>query len=222
LAFAFDYQDDEQDRQRAEIRNIRSEGTERNINTGALNTRVSREQMMDNGDVTKVQFERLELEDGRLLDGTSVLTLFYKTDPAYEKYLSVGISDPLNVFAYEPIAISEVIIEQMREVAKAIANEDNPAEREVAIQCMFALLALQKLYEDPLSDIIATAFSVGSEDEVIEEEEPFGEEGEEGDDPDAAPRKKPASRKRGQLQSNPQESNSTRGRNGLRPSPEDR
>jgi hypothetical protein len=217
LMFQFDYQDDEQDRQRAEIRNIRSEGTERNINTGALNTRVSREQMLQNEDITKVQFERLELEDGRLADGTSVLTLFYKNDPAYKKYLNVGITDPLNVFSHEPIAISEVIIEQMKEVAKAIANEEDPAEREIAIQCMFALAALQKLYEDPLADTIATAFSMGAEDEEIEEDNPFGNNG--SSDESGT---EPASRKRDPSQQNPQESNNARGRNGLRPSSDDR
>jgi hypothetical protein len=161
LHLNFDYQDDAQDRQVAEIRNIRSEGTERNINTGALNARVSREQMVESGDLTKTQFERLELQDGRLPDGTSVLTLFYNTDPSYSQFLNLGVSDPLDIFAQDILGMQQVIIEQMQVVAKSVANETNPDQRHIAIQCMYALAALQKLYAEPTPQNIAIAFSEG-------------------------------------------------------------
>lgn len=216
LAFQFDFQDDEQDRQQAEIRNIRAEGTERNINTGALNTRVSREQMLENGDITKTQFEYMELEDGRLSDGTSVLTLFYKTDPAYKRHLNMGIPDPLDIFAQDPVAMSQVIIEKMQEVSRFIANATNLIEKHTAVQCLFALAALQKVYQDPQPDAISDAFSSGVEEplNMAGDQQMLYEQ--------QTPGKEPASRDRNPAQPNPQESNNPRGRNGLRPSTDDR
>lgn len=167
LKFEFDFQDDAQDRQKAEIRNIRSEGTERNINTGALNTRVSREQMTISGDLTSHQFERLELQDGRLASGLSVLTLFYSNDPDYKKYLGMGIPDSLDIFAQDPIGMSQVIVEQMQKVMKKVANEKDPFERQIAIECLYALAALQRVYADPTPDTIAEAFSSGVESAIL-------------------------------------------------------
>lgn len=208
LAFEFDFQDDEQDRQQAEIRNIRAEGTERNINTGALNTRVSREQMAINGDLTRTQFERLELEDGRLADGTSVLTLFYNNSPEYKTYLDMGIADPLDVFAQDPQAMTEMIVQQMQEVARIVANEDDHKEREIAIQSTYALAALLKLYQNPLPDSIAAAFSTGTENDTLGETDDL--------------RNDPASRRENPNQPNADATLDARGRNGLRPSADDR
>lgn len=85
LRFEFDFQDDAQDRQVAEIKRIRIEGHRQAIMTGTVSTRVIREQMLNDGDLDRSQFERLELEDGRLADGTSVLALFYSEDPTSER-----------------------------------------------------------------------------------------------------------------------------------------
>jgi hypothetical protein len=207
LHFEFDFQDDAQDRQVAEIRNLRSEGTERNINTGALNTRVSREQMAENGDLTRTQFERLELQDGRLVDGTSVLTLFYNTDPDYTQYLDLGITDPLDIFAQDTVGMQQVIVERMQAVAKSVANEDDPDERKIAIQCMYALAALQKLYQEPTPENIAIAFSEGKVDEP-----PLGAQ-EQGD---------LRTRTQNPGEPNPKESLNPQGRYGLKPSYDDK
>jgi hypothetical protein len=90
LKLVFDYQDDTQDRQSAEIANVRAQGRERDLKNGVSNKRVEREKMLANGELTEAQFEELELEDGRLIDGVEVDVLFH--NPQYNEFLA-GITD---------------------------------------------------------------------------------------------------------------------------------
>jgi hypothetical protein len=84
LTAVFDFQDDSQDRQEAEIRNIRAQGRQRDIQMGTTDIRVEREKMLSSGELTEEQFEYLELNDGRQVDGTPVTNLFFSKD----KYMS--------------------------------------------------------------------------------------------------------------------------------------
>jgi hypothetical protein len=90
LKLVFDYQDDTQDRQSAEIANVRAQGRERDLKNGVSNKRVEREKMLANGELTEAQFEELELEDGRLIDGVEVDVLFH--NPQYNEFLA-GITE---------------------------------------------------------------------------------------------------------------------------------
>ena len=149
LRFEFDFQDDAQDRQQAEIRQIRSMAQERQINSGALNVRILREKMVEDGDISQSQFERLELTDGRLPDGTTVLALFYKEDKQYSQYLNLGVDDPLDPSTNDPNAILALIAERVADVSRAIVNQKDPAQRYIATQCLLALINLQKHYLNP-------------------------------------------------------------------------
>jgi len=73
LQMSFDFQDDEQDRQQAEIKGKRAERYVAMFGAGLVDARTMREQMLGDGDLTEAQFERLELEDGRLPDGSEGL-----------------------------------------------------------------------------------------------------------------------------------------------------
>lgn len=88
LKMQFDYQDDAQDRQSAEIRSIRSQYRQRDIMFGVTNVRVERQIMLENGEITREQFEELELNSGRLDDGVDVDVLFYSKDKDYSSMLS--------------------------------------------------------------------------------------------------------------------------------------
>jgi hypothetical protein len=92
LKLAFDYQDDAQDRQVADIRNIRAQARQRDLLATITNTRIEREKMSADGEISPEQFEYLELEDGRLVDGVSVEVLFYSDDPDYKEMLE-GVGD---------------------------------------------------------------------------------------------------------------------------------
>jgi hypothetical protein len=87
LKASFDYQDDSEDRQRAEISSIRSYTRVRRIQSGVTSQRVERELMLRDGEITQEQFEELELEDGRLDTGVYVDVLFYSDDPDYVMWL---------------------------------------------------------------------------------------------------------------------------------------
>ncbi len=81
LKFIFDFQDDEQDLQQAQIRDLRSKRHQVDVVSGMLNLRVAREQMLADGDLTEAQFEDLELADDRTAEGEPVSVLFYRDYP---------------------------------------------------------------------------------------------------------------------------------------------
>lgn len=153
LRFEFDYQDDEQDQQTAEIREKRSTTHERNLRAQAVSVRTVRERMLDDGDLTDAQFEALELEDGRLEDGTDVTILFY--DPAFRDLLTLPVEDPLAAEENDPQTVLAAIQAQVREVlahlAKLSANSraglSVAREQHRARQALAALRALERLYQ---------------------------------------------------------------------------
>jgi len=87
LHISFDYQDEAEDRQSAEIDSIRAQGRQRDLTTLTINTRVAREIMVEHEEISEAQFNQLELEDGRLPDGVSVETLFYSKDKDFVELL---------------------------------------------------------------------------------------------------------------------------------------
>lgn len=88
LRARFDYQDDSEDRQRAEIVNVRAQSRERDLLIDVVNQRVVRQNMLREGEITRSQFEDLELESGRLPNGVDVVTLFESDDPDYIVWLN--------------------------------------------------------------------------------------------------------------------------------------
>src|SRR3990167_3206039 len=104
LKLVFDFQDDEQDRQVAEIRKTRSEYQVALSDAGLLDERTIREDMLQDGDITRVQFERMELGDGRLEDGSDALSLFGSEE--FADLLDLGIE---NVLDFEANNAGEVL-----------------------------------------------------------------------------------------------------------------
>ena len=102
LKLVFDYQDDAQDRQASETKQIRSRTRERNLKDMATTIRVERQLMMEDRDIDLAQFVEMELEDGRLEDGKSSLTLFYNTDPVITEMLNLGVDNPTLVTKNDP------------------------------------------------------------------------------------------------------------------------
>ena len=131
LKAEFDYQDDSEDRQRAEIRNVRAQGRERDLQSGVINKRVTRQQMLHEGEITSSQFEDLELEDGRLPNGVDVTTLFESDDKDYKVWLS-GVTESnwedkekeINKFLIN--SKSEEMIIKARRALAAIEYKFNP------------------------------------------------------------------------------------------------
>lgn len=110
LMLEFDFQDDEQDKQVAEIKVLRSSYHVAEFGAGIVDERTVREQMLHDNDLTLPQFIRMELIDGRLEDGTTVLSLFF--DPDYTSMLDLGVDDPLDTKANDASVMLDAISAQ--------------------------------------------------------------------------------------------------------------
>lgn len=147
LEVSFDFQDDEQDRAQAEIRELRSTVWTNNISNGMIDVHIARQQALEAGDLSEQEYDDLELTDGRLPDGTDVLNLFVSTDPDIQDMLSLSVGDVLNTEANDPAIVLPAIDDQIIVVRAILATPDRPAIFDKAKQAMAALLALKKLYE---------------------------------------------------------------------------
>jgi hypothetical protein len=130
LRLRFDQQDDEQDANRAEINEKRSQQRQRDAQTGALTVRVMRERMLEDGEISDAQFSEMELEDGRLPDGTQILALFASPDTRMQALLA-GV-DPANP---DPIAVEAAI----RRNEPQLFTSPNATMREQVVQAIAAL-----------------------------------------------------------------------------------
>jgi len=143
LKLVFDFQDDEQDRERAEIKAKRMERHVAAVTAGLSDIRTMREQMLQDGDLTEAQFQRMELEDGRLPDGSDVLTLFHSAD--FKDLLDLGVEDPLDIDANDPTEMISSISARRKEIMRSWAAA-NFGERNRLRQALAALDRLELFY----------------------------------------------------------------------------
>ncbi len=151
LQMVFDFQDDAQDRQAADTKKVRADSRLQNKNVGVMDQRTMREQMVTDGDITREQFERMELTDGRLPDGSSIFTLFYSQDYYVSNLLDVGTDDPLNTEMNDKDAIVEITNEKIAEAIEKLAKERDPVRKLKINQCIAALVYLREYYHGKVS-----------------------------------------------------------------------
>lgn len=145
----FDFQDDAQDRQASEIKMVRANSRVQDMSSGVTDQRTLREQMFEAGDITVEQFEKMELESGRLPDGTDVKSLFFKKGREFRQYLDMGVENPLDVMNNDPIAMNDAIVDKKAAVMETLANTTDVQERWVALQANSALMQLELMYVPP-------------------------------------------------------------------------
>lgn len=150
LSMVFDFQDDAQDAQQAEIRLKRSERHEIDLNNATLDERTIREQMLADGDISKEQFERLELEDGRLPDGDPVLALFFRSDTKED--LDMGVENPLAVLQNDPVDMLNTIVQKRNDfLIEQVSSA--PARKRLIRLMMGALQELEVMYGGVASEL---------------------------------------------------------------------
>lgn len=147
LLFEFDQQDDEQDMVQAEVRDMRSIRHERDLTSCTIDIRTAREQMLDKGDLTPAQFERMELEEGRLPDGASILTLFYSEDEEIQQYFNIG--DPKTMLERD---IELTLNADIHNALEAIAHLPRDTQRSKARQALAALEFVKEEREEAARD----------------------------------------------------------------------
>jgi len=142
LKAVFDFQDDAQDEQRADIKTSRATRRTEELGSEVLDVRGAREIALEEEDLSEAQFADLELRDGRLPNGDSVLTLFYRGD--YAEHLDLGVVDPVNVGASEAGLLKESIkLRRAELMTKLEAAGDSPRRRPI-VESLAALDALEK------------------------------------------------------------------------------
>ncbi len=173
LRLVFDFQDDEEDRLKAEIRETRARTRERNLMTGVTNLRLERLKMLEDGEISEAQFEELELQSGRLPDGRTVLDLFYERDAATQSLLDIGIADPPVAAEYDPESVLEAAKEKLPEVHRYAAATNDPRRKRRALAAVAALEHLISICEERMrSDEPIPLRDVGQEERAEEKPKP--------------------------------------------------
>lgn len=159
LEAVFDFHDDEEDRARAEVETARAGIRAANIQSGVTNVRTERERALEDGDLTEAQFEALELADGRLGDGSDVLSMFAKAkageDEALATLLDLGVENPTNVRGNDAEAMLETIAAKEAEASLAEYSESTE-EAAAAGEALIALKRLKSLYENKAQAALPT------------------------------------------------------------------
>lgn len=130
LRATFDYQDDAEDRQRADIVGVRAQSRQRDLVTGSLNVRTVREQMLWNQEITNEQFAALELEDGRLPDGVGVEVLFHSNDNDFIEMLGGNSSDDEKMIYIMKVITSSRDVNKIEKARQALAAIKHKIESE--------------------------------------------------------------------------------------------
>lgn len=167
LQFIFDFQDDAQDRQRAEIERERALSRKTNLEFDVSNPRVERQRMVAEGVLSKAQFMELELSDGRLVNGDPLETLFYVDDPIYNEILSLpGIENPLDIRGNDPDIVLDAISKQLPVGYKLLASAAGENKTRKAKEAIAALNALATEYS---SQQISNEMNEESDDQADSE-----------------------------------------------------
>jgi hypothetical protein len=166
LKIVFDYQDDEQDRAQSEIRKTRASTRKENLAAGTMTVRIAREEMVTNGEIDLSQFREMELEDGRLPDGESVITLFVSDDPAYQELLDLEVEEPLLTIANDP---EEMLVSIELAAIEAMYIATNSPNKPLATKANNALAALS-LLKEAYEPLVAEAVQQDMEADAAAEE----------------------------------------------------
>lgn len=150
LRLVFDFQDDAEDRQAAEIQNTRSTRRVNDLGAGVTNVRVEREKMVAKGELTRQQFERMELEDGRLEDGSSVLTLLFSASGEASRYLEFANDNPLDTENNDVLEIMSDLVANQAAALEALNSAKSITRRWEIQKAIATLEELKKLYLGPL------------------------------------------------------------------------
>lgn len=147
LKMVFDFQDDAQDRQRAEIERERSLARKTNLEFKVSNERTERQRMMAEGTITEAQFKDLELSDGRLPDGKPLQALFFIDDPIYNEILDIpGLNNPTDIRGNDAEKALNTISKQKTVAYEVIARETGENASRKAKESLAALIELEELY----------------------------------------------------------------------------
>lgn len=162
LRFVFDQQDDAEDRQSADISQVRATARESDLIGGVITVRTARQRMMSFGEINEDQFEQMELEDGRLVDGTSVLSLLYSDEPAVSEFLQFSSDQPDNPAENDFLVILEEVSSNLSSLHEAQSKTRSHNLLQTYRQVEAALNHLKTLYMQGMGEMGAVESSESS------------------------------------------------------------
>lgn len=148
LKVVHDWRDDYQDERRAVNQDIRARNRERDLGDGAVTVQVSRQQMVEVGDITREQYITLELTNGRLEDGRPVAVLFYMNDKLLQDALDLGVDNPTATEEHDSFEMIQSISKQIAYTHQLLADSTSGRSRKKLNQALAALEWLRAEYED--------------------------------------------------------------------------
>ena len=148
LEFRFDYHTEEDNQVHAQVEYNLAQSAEMNLGDGALTTRIVREKWLDSGNLTDAQFEYLELQDGRLADGTDVLALFTSADPDIQALLKLPLANPTRIADNDPAQALTAIDAQLETVVGININTVRDVVKQETRQAVAALTKLRSQYDE--------------------------------------------------------------------------
>jgi len=181
----FDNQDDQQDEQQAKIWDLRSTARQRDLTTGSTTVQVERARMLRNAEITEEEYAQMELLDGRLPNGASVIALFFSRDPLYIAFLDFDSENITNPKENDIESVLGQIDEQekLAYIALEVAPTRNVNRK--LFEILAALSYLRALYEgdrdleealsieeDMRSQELGMNAALGAQEDGLAEEQP--------------------------------------------------
>lgn len=170
--FVFDFKDDQQDKNQADIRWLRARQRKVELDSGAMNQRATRVDALRSGDITHDEFVLMEAADRRTPGGDPIEILFYDTrDTRMSGLLNMGVDDPLDVNANDATVINRRIQERRIEIYGQLAVTTSALARNKARQALAALNTLEEMYNPVFSqalDNLEGAIENGVADEIAQ------------------------------------------------------
>lgn len=149
LEAIYDYQDDEEDQSKALSRDIRARYRERHAKAGIIDAEAERRLMVIDGDLTREEFVRMQLNSGKLEDGTPIATLFYSDDELTAALLAIpGITNPL-LFRQNEARTVLGAIEERKALCYEVLAVGGRKNKQKATQALAALTWLEGQYDKP-------------------------------------------------------------------------
>ena len=176
LETRLDFQDDEEDQQRAVIQDIRSRRVQRLAEEGIIDREGQRRTMLSDGELSREEFVRMQHEAGKLEDGTTIGAVFYTEDSVvYDLTRLAGHDNPLVLEDNDPASIVREIHVQQARSMEVLGTSTSIVERRKADLAFSALTWLEDMYQTELNkpdiDVNGVPLTDEEEDEAEEQEE---------------------------------------------------
>lgn len=183
LETRLDFQDDEEDQQRAIIQDIRSRRVNRLAEQGIIDHEAQRRTMLADGELSREEFIRMQYEAGKLEDGTPIEAVFYYPDELIHSLTQLANHpDPLVIEDNDPAAIVREIHVQQSRAMEILGQSNSLIQRRKATLAHAALTWLEERYQTELNRPEVNGIELEEEEQGQEEEQEDQEETEDQDE----------------------------------------